>query len=523
MFKFSVSIGIYSYLIFFLGITGQLFKNHIFIVSLLYWVFFIFYFFKPGQVIFLNKKVINRISAVCIFLLGVMFVVNLVGVLGPEISFDALWYHLTLPKLYLINHAVFHIPGSLLYYSDMPKLTEMIYVAALSFGDEFFAKLIHFTFGVLILFPIYKISRKFFSQELSLLATLIFYSNLVVGWESMASYSDLSRTFFEIMGFWAFIKAYEIKSKKWLLYSGALLGFAISAKLLATGSILIFICLLVIFFSKSFKDFLVNFISLTLPAVIIPLPWFIFSYINTGNPIYPFFDSRINLQLQDSSNLIEKILNIFLFSSDPISPVYLIVLPILFFLFKNASAKVRLLYIYSLGALIILLLTPNIGGGRFILAYLPVFSILAIYALRIQINLAKSILLLIIFLIIFSSIGYRFLANFKFVPVIVGNETKAEFLSNHLNFKFGDFYDTDSFFKNNIYKSDKVLLYGFHNLYYVNFPFIHSSWIKKGDKFNYIAFQDSKLPKRFLSWELVYYNKITGVKPYSNKKQLCTY
>jgi len=39
--------------------------------------------------------------------------------------------------------------------------------------------------------------------------------------------------------------------------------------------------------------------------------------------------------------------------------------------------------------------------------------------------------------------------------------------------------------------------------------------VEKGDRFNYIAVQNTQLPERFKDWELVYNNKTTGVKLYS--------
>ena len=93
-------------------------------------------------------------------------------------------------------------------------------------------------------------------------------------------------------------------------------------------------------------------------------------------------------------------------------------------------------------------------------------------------------------------------------------QSRSEFLSKNLNFSFGDFYDTDDYFRKNIKQNDKVLLYGFHNLYYVDFPFVDSSWVKKGDSFNYIAVQNSDLPKRFVDWDLIYNNSLTKVKLY---------
>ena len=88
---------------------------------------------------------------------------------------------------------------------------------------------------------------------------------------------------------------------------------------------------------------------------------------------------------------------------------------------------------------------------------------------------------------------------------------------------YGDFYDTDNFFKKNIRKDDVVLLYGFHNLYYVDFPFIDSSFVKKGDRFNYVALQKGELPKRFSNWNLIYYNSKTLVKLYSFNGQKWIY
>jgi hypothetical protein len=90
-------------------------------------------------------------------------------------------------------------------------------------------------------------------------------------------------------------------------------------------------------------------------------------------------------------------------------------------------------------------------------------------------------------------------------------------LTNNLNYSFGDFYDTDGYFAKTIKSSDKVLLFGFHNLYYVNFPFIDSSFIKKGDKFNYIAVQGSGIAPRFSDWKEIYYNKMTHVMLYTKE------
>jgi len=455
--------------------------------------------------------------------------VNLIGVLGPEISFDSLWYHLPLPRIFLLKHAIFHIPGNLFYYSDMPKNVEMIYITALSFGTEIMAKLIHFSFGVLVAVIIYKFVRRYLDVKFSLLASLIFVSNLVFGWESITAYVDLGRTFFELLALYYFLDWTKDKSNKSLYKSSIMLGFAIATKLIALVSlpILLSLILYVSLIDKIPKlrigKYLVRFFII---SILIPTPWFIFSYVNTGDPFYPFL-SLLKLptgNLFSLSYFINSFKELFIYSQDPINPIYFILIPVFLIYFSKFEKHFKIIATYCFLSLVGWYFTPKLGGGRFILPYLPAFSILAAY----QIHKVKSTFLaryLIMLIILFSliSIFYRGIANYKFAPVVFGAETKQQFLIDRLNFKFGDFYDTDNYFKNNIHKEDVVLLYGFHNLYYVNFPFIDSSFVKKGDSFNYIATQWAALPTRFSKWQLIYYNQLTGVKLYSNGGAMWAY
>lgn len=519
MFTSAILIGIYSYIIFGLGLLGILYKSYISLTTFIFGLLtFYFYKKKIKSELFQYFKVLrqkqkakikiakrNWLLIIVFFIIALQGIVNFIGALGPELGFDALWYHLTLPKIYLQNHSIFHIPGGLLYYSTMPKLTEMLYMAGLAFGSEIFAKVIHFSFGIATLIALYGLSRKFLSKTSSFLVLVLFYSNLVVGWMSITAYVDLARTFFEVMALWGFVNWTEKKDKKWIIIPAVLLGLAISTKLLALGSILIFAVLIIIFTHK-----IVDVLTYCFFALLVPLPWFIFSYIHTGNPVYPFFTNiypvKFNFTLFNPLNL-----------SDPISPLYIIFIPIAALSYRKLSLRLKLISLYSFLAIIIWYLTPQTGGGRFILPYLPAFSLTTIVVINMirQIAIRNIFIGLIMILALFSVI-YRGAANLRYIPAIFGQESKSQFLANHLNFSFGDFYDTDGYLTKNIKKTDVVLLYGFHNLYYVNFPFIDSSYVKKGDMFNYIAVQgNNNLPQRFKFWNLIYYNKKTNVRLYS--------
>lgn len=538
MFALAFAIGIYSYVIFVLGLAGILYKPLILVITFVYWLLFC-YLYRSAILSALAtiRKQIKRLTipyllqsskthtlfAILILLFIVQAIVNGIGVLGPELAFDALWYHLTLPKLYLINHAVYHIPGGLLYYSDMPKLAEMLYIGGLAFGNEITVKFIHYCFGLLTCIAIYKVSRKWFTPFISFLAIVIFYSNLVVAWESITAYIDLVRTFFEVMALWAFLNWWGSLKRKWLLVSAVLLGFAITTKLLAIGSLCIFLILIV---SKSFIERKSYTISssvrdsfvFAIISLVVPLPWFIFSYIHTGNPVYPFF-SHLYHVAPSPLNLLLFVKDIFVLlthASDPVSPLYLLSVPLLIYCFKKLNPEIRLLSAYSLFALVVWYFTPRTGGGRFIVPYLPAFSIVVagvVAALQKKDVLFRTVMVVVLCVASFT-ILYRGAANAKYVPVIVGGQTKAEFLSNRLDFSYGNFYDSDGYFSKHITDRDKVLLLGFHNLYYVDFPFVDSSWKSSDESFNYIAVQKALLPDEYRNWKLVYFSPKTMIELY---------
>ncbi len=539
MFAIAILIGIYSYCIFALGLLGLLYLVVIFVFSIFFLVLAVLYFRKNILEVFGGIREIREavrrdmLSRVLLLFFAALVVVNLVGALGPELAFDALWYHLTLPKLYLLNHAVVFIPGGLLYYSAMPKLTEMLYTAAFAIQGETLAKTIHFLFGVLSVIALYKLARLFLPITFSLLASAIFYSNLVVGWESITAYVDLARTFFEILALLGIILWIRQNDRKWLVESAVMLGLAVTTKLLAIGSLLP-LCLIIIWHcfkrNKPVKTTVSSVLLYCFIVFLIPLPWFVFSFIHTGNPVYPFFtsayDSSFDFKLLWPNIFVQELWMLFTKSADPISPLYIMAVPLIAAFYKKFETKQKLIIFYTFSGLLLWYFTPRTGGGRFIIPYLPAFSLVVSFAIK-KLTTAKfhykkvsvSIGNLLVVSVLLSSLVYRGVANSKYIPVLLGMQTKTEFLKKHLNFSFGDFYDIDGYFNKTVKSKDKVLLYGFHNLYYADFPFIDSSFVQKGNTFNYIAIQNGELPERFRYWSLIYYNPITNVRLYTLNKQ----
>lgn len=524
MFAVAFAVGIFSYIVFILGMGNLLFPALLIPLTILFWVGFIVWKRNAlrESLTEIRHKKYSRFFLLCIGLLSAQALINGIGLLGPEIGFDALWYHLAFPKLYLHYHAIFHIPGGPFIYSDMPKLTEMLYTAGLSFGSDFFARGIHFLFGILCCIALYKVARKFLPQNIAILAPVIFYSNLLVGWESISAYIDLARTFFEILALWACVEWVETKKKVWLVRLGLVVGLTVSTKLIAGGSVILYGLVILVSERKKLLETIKtkHFLLYSLLVILPSLPWLAFAFVHTGNPFYPIFSKEYPLgdtwQFYNPLFFVKSFWNTFVASPDPISPLYLLSIPFIVLYWKKLRQHVPLLFFLSIGGFVVWYLTPQTGGGRFILPYLPLFTILILY---LMIHLGRKwqyVFLCVIIFCSFISIGYRAIADARVLPVAIGRESKADFLSHHLAFDLGDFYDVDGYFARNIKPTDTVLLYGFHNLYYVDFPFIHADWVQKGDLFNYVAVQGEATPDRFKYWNLIYSNPLTHVRLYAS-------
>ena len=431
MFQLAVFIGIYSYALMALGLVGALTRGPILGVTILFfWGLCLVWRTKlhlyslrlvRGTTLFAGN---NPFVLVLVLIIFFQAGVNLVGALGPEMGFDALWYHLPIPKIWLEAHRIFFIGGNL-YYSAMPKLIDMLYV-----WGETPAKLTHLVFGLLSTAVTYKLARKWLDEKWALLAAVIFYSNLVVGWQSITAYVDLGRTFFEALAF------YLLVNKK-IYKSAIVLGLAIATKLIALGSLPIMLILL-----WARKGSLKMSIIYFLISIFVSLPWLIFAWINTGNPVYPIF-SGYRLDWNWDFNILRL--------ADPISPIYVMVLPMAIWLRRKLPAA---LVIYCLLSFMVWFLIPRTGGGRFLLPYLPAFSVLAAIVIKqTRERPVQKILLAMVVVVGIVSIGYRAVANTKYLPVILGKQSKQDFLDKYLNRDFGNnfFYLPDDKLKS-LYK-----------------------------------------------------------------------
>ena len=196
------------------------------------------------------------------------------------------------------------------------------------------------------------------------------------------------------------------------------------------------------------------------------------------------------------------LIGIFVFAPDPVTPIYIILMPIVFVGFFGFLKKYLFLVVFCIFAYFTWYLTSQSGGSRFLVTFIATFSLVSYIALLQTKNsvIAKSMGVVLLTLII-TNTAYRGIASIKYVPIVLGVESKERFLMDHLNFSFGDFYDENADIKK-IVGSDMVLMKNTHNLYYVDFPFTIDEWNSK--HYGYILYQSETRPDEKNS--LVYRN-----------------
>jgi len=395
-------------------------------------------------------------------------IVNLLTVFTPEIGFDALWYHLTLPKLWLLKQQ-WYFEGGLLYYSVMPRLSETLFIPLVKFSGFIGPKLVQFASGILVCYLIWKILRHLkINKVYRLVAISLFYCTWLVSWQSGSAYIDLIRTSLETTALYFFVTGSWKKG-------GVFLGLAIGTKWIALVSLLIYS--------------LVFFPLAIIPALVVALPWFLIAYFFTGNPIFPIFGPFI----QNSFLPVNQMLNNLVFApfivtkpfDDFISPL----VGLIFIFTIVAAVRIRsirkIALVGIIGAASSLVLDPP--SSRFLLPYLPALIISSVYCFATIFDNYRKYLIAATFISSLIIISARTLAIRKYIPYLLGAQSLNEFLTVHSARLPGTFIDSDDFVAKKIPDGSKILIDNLHNLYYFPKNFDHTSWAPSEQDYDYLV------------------------------------
>lgn len=223
-------------------------------------------------------------------LLFVIFVAILLS-LTPETGRDALLYHLAAPKLYLEHGGFYLIPGNL--FAQYPFHTEMLFTLGLFLQGDILAKGINLLFLLVLPLGMWIFVTNYLNNRCNwLLASVLLVTLPTVFATGHAAYSDLSTTIHVFAAILAFLNWQKRGGASWLVLSGTCAGLALACKF--TVLILPFIGFLAVLRvlqqrgEITGKKLVRSLLLFFLPLMLTGAPYYLKSWVITGNPFYPY-------------------------------------------------------------------------------------------------------------------------------------------------------------------------------------------------------------------------------------------
>jgi hypothetical protein len=518
VFSTGIGFGIVSYLFLLLGLVGFLYKWSCLVLFAILFFFVVWELIKARNTI---RKLIRGLSVDFLLksikhdgfkqsllaILALYFILNFVASLAPPMDVDSLVYHLSIPKHWIQNHKVVYIPYIL--PSEFPLTVETLYTLGMILTNDVSAGLIIWVYSLLFALAILSFCREYFSTKVGILAATAFCCTPLFGSISVRTFVDIATGFYAFIGLYAFLKYIDIDDYKWLILGCIASGFSAATKHSGVIPFVVLSVAIVIVEIKRRKltiKSIQRIILCYLVFILIPMPWYIKSFINTGNPtvIYftHFFGGR-NLLPEDMSNTIISWRSTYSFTSTNwikmlllpfiillnaffldirywlVGQFILAFLPILAIMKKNKN--IIYLIIYSF----ILLILYSIVTNQARLA-IPVFAGLfiasAYSAYRILDNnvILKNVIQVIIIVSLFFNMIPLFQDVSEKYKVAIGLETREQYLERRV-----DVYSAIDFANRNLGDGAKIMTMDSRG-YHLDKPYLVGAKLFQG----YIRFDE---------------------------------
>jgi len=215
--------------------------------------------------------------------------IALLGALAPESEYDALQYHLQFPRVWLTRGTIVDFPT--MYASLYPMTWELLYGAGLALGGPVAAKLLHFSTLPLLAVLVYRTMCRFFPATPPWPAVAFLVSAPTVLWEATTAYVDLALALHAGLVLYALLRFAESENRPWLLLAALQAGLAIATKHLGYFVLLPAVTGLGIFLLRrhGLRRAVCPVALFLAVSLIVAVPWYVRSWVATGNPVFPEF------------------------------------------------------------------------------------------------------------------------------------------------------------------------------------------------------------------------------------------
>lgn len=412
---------------------------------------------------------------------------GLIIALAPPTIYDALWYHLQAPRLFLAAGRIYPEPHN--WPANYAFAGSMLYAIPLALGNDTAPALLHLTFGALLLAHAYRIARRHAPATAWAAPALLLTAPAFIGRLAAAAMVDLIPGVLELLAAEAILEASGEHRRQGWRAAGLYLGLALGTKLGAAPAVLA--CVLLGLWrarGRPWRETARDLLALLAPAALLAAPWYGKNALWFGTPFFPagFRGSDPEtafrawlLVAYTNADYIESpwprpvvLLGYLLFRPDLIqsswSPLWLFALPLAFAL--NPAAWRWGGWGWAVARVVLWTLGPP--RGRYLMGAFALVGVVFAMGLQrgegalIRGGLAPRVYrfgagLLLAWLLFLSVIHGKVLWDERPWAVVLGLESRAEFLERWL---FG--FRGMTFVAQHLSPSDRVLLIGDARHYY---------------------------------------------------------
>lgn len=219
---------------------------------------------------------------------GLALACAFVAALAPEKEYDALWYHLHLPRLWLESGGPVDVVEE--FVSLYPLTWELIFGSGMTLGGVVGAKLLHFACLPLLATLTWHAARRYLPSASPIAAVVLVVTTPTMLWEAGTAYVDLALALHAAAGCYALARFWEQDERAWAIVAALQFGTAAATKHLGVFVALIALALYVaaaLRAGRGARWACQRGLLIGIAAALLPLPWYVRSWLASGNPIFP--------------------------------------------------------------------------------------------------------------------------------------------------------------------------------------------------------------------------------------------
>ena len=281
------------------------------------------------------------------------------------------------------------------FYSNLPQLSEMLYLLALVTRSDVAAKLLHWLFGVMTAASIIALGTRLWSRRVGLTAAVLFYCLPYVQDLSQTARIDLATTFFATLAFGGLLL-------KWDTLSALAAGCAVATKWTAIPVVALPLVGAILVRDRKLWPAIRYGLLIAMPVV----PWLVKNTLLAGDPVYPLWLKSPHWSAEQAALFAQKHYPVFgwnqlferawqySFAEPGAVPLILLALPLVVFCWRQ-SDRVRwtaYLFVGAYAGWFLLTFRP----WRFLMPAIPLAALVGGFALEQQSKWFKSALVLLV-------------------------------------------------------------------------------------------------------------------------------